>query len=129
MKKQDKVIKNTKIDYDCITDSLFLYSEHKDYSFSKNIQNLVFDFNSKGEFLGLEILNASKTLKVSKEGLRSINELSLNIEVEKEVIKIELQMKYTLRNALKESVFAGEKINQGLIDPFESNFTATTATS
>jgi len=48
--------------YDQDSDDLFLYSPKSKSKRSVEIGDLIFDYNSKKEFVGLQILGASKML-------------------------------------------------------------------
>ncbi|MBN1156006.1 DUF2283 domain-containing protein [Candidatus Woesearchaeota archaeon] len=49
--------------YDQENDDLFLYNPNSKSKGSIELGDLIFDFNSKKEFVGIQIMNASKLLK------------------------------------------------------------------
>ena len=49
-------------DYDNETDTLYLYSTKEKTSASVSLGDLIIDYAAKGEVMGLEFLNATKTL-------------------------------------------------------------------
>ena len=55
-------MKNFKFDYDPENDDLLVYLENEKSSGGIEAGNFVFDFNNEGEFVGMEILDASETL-------------------------------------------------------------------
>jgi uncharacterized protein YuzE len=71
---QTKILvrKMVKVNYDQKWDILYVYKEGKKAKFSvEALENFVIDIGSDGKVVGLEIQNASKTLKVTKMSLKT----------------------------------------------------------
>ena len=67
-----------KVDYDYKWDILYVYKEVEKAKFSVEVlDNFVVDIGFKGEVVALEILNASRVLKVSKKELKEIKTAKL----------------------------------------------------
>ena len=67
-----------KVDYDYKWDILYVYKEGEKAKFSVEVlDNFVVDIDFKGQAMGLEILNASSVLKVSKKELKEIKTAKL----------------------------------------------------
>jgi len=69
----------TKIDYDEESDSLFL-NKGKKVKASLEIGDFIIDIDNKGLVAGVEILNASKYLNLTKEKLKKIKEVKWSIK-------------------------------------------------
>ena len=62
-----------KVDYDQKWDILYIYKEGEKIKFSiEALNNFIIDIGFDGKVVGLEILNASKALKVAKNDLKNI---------------------------------------------------------
>lgn len=59
---------NYKFSYDKENDDLFLFNSNSRSKGSVEIGDLILDYNNKREFVGLQILNASKFLKEFSNG-------------------------------------------------------------
>lgn len=83
--KIKKMTKNFNFDYDYENDSLFLYDSTSKSKGSVELDDFVVDFNSKGEIVGIEMLNASKFFEnleeqvITKEILKGIKECKIDI--------------------------------------------------
>ena len=86
------MVRNLKIDYDDENDVLWLH-QNKKVQDSLELGNYVIDF-SKGDILGLEIIDASEVLsrlsskQISKEMLKNIQNAVLKVHMEKDLIFI-----------------------------------------
>jgi len=69
--------KDAKILYDKNEDMLYVYSG-KHPKFSLEVNNLVLDISSRGQVVGIEILDASKFLGISKKMLAAIKEAKIS---------------------------------------------------
>lgn len=68
------------VDYDPESDSLYLYNEKEKAKHSVEFQeNFVIDFGFGDDVVGLEVLNAAKSLGVSKGELKGIKEAKLSV--------------------------------------------------
>jgi uncharacterized protein YuzE len=100
-----------KVDYDEKFDILYIYKEGEKVKFSvEALNNFVINIGFNGKVVGLEILNASKTLKVSKNELKNIERAKIStliknkmygviysIQLEKAVLESELQLPACVR--------------------------------
>jgi uncharacterized protein YuzE len=100
-----------KVDYDEKFDILYIYKEGEKVKFSvEALNNFVINLGFNGKVVGLEILNASKTLKVSKNELKNIKRAKIStliknkmygviysIQFEKAVLESELQLPACVR--------------------------------
>lgn len=70
-----------KFSYDEENDDLFLHSESSKSKGSVELGNLIFDYNSKKELVGIEILNASKVLGdlLSEEKTHTLKDILTNL--------------------------------------------------
>lgn len=77
---KNKIIgKMTKFDYHKEDDiAVFRYGNYDDYERSIEVANFVVDLDGEGRFLGLEVINASRRLPLSKEELDNVR----NVETE-----------------------------------------------
>ncbi|MBS3115448.1 DUF2283 domain-containing protein [Candidatus Woesearchaeota archaeon] len=74
-------MQNFKFSYDDENDDLFLHSAVSKSKGSVELGNLIFDYNSKKELVGIEILNASKVLGdlLSEEKTTVLKEVLMNL--------------------------------------------------
>ena len=98
---------NAKKDYDFKEDILYIFPKKREYDSSFQTDNFIFDLDKKGEIAGLEILNASNTLGVSKNFLLHAFRGLLYLEVKEKNIKIRLEISSKIRNKeqIKENNF------------------------
>ena len=83
-------------DYDEESDDLFLFSEHKSKG-SIEIGDLVLDFDSKGNVVGIEFLNATRFIsesgsRVSKEFLRNLEACDVKVSQKNNFLFIKLTL-------------------------------------
>lgn len=72
--------KMTKFEYNRKEDILvFEHRKYDNYDRSIEVANFVVDLDKEGGFLGLEIINASKRLPMTKEELESIEKVETRI--------------------------------------------------
>lgn len=96
--------------YDSKEDILFVSPKKKEYDSSYQIGNLIFDLNKKKKVIGVEILDASSVLGISRYWLNSIQSGELQIQVMQETINLRLTLKCRVRNSLVPSTAVIEKI-------------------
>ncbi len=78
-------------DYDYAADSLLLYIT-EDYEYQKSLRladDIILDFDKNDVPVALELLNASKTLKVNKSSLLQPIDINMHICVGKEKIRLD----------------------------------------
>jgi uncharacterized protein YuzE len=88
-----------KVDYDQKFDILYIQKKGKKAKFSiEALNNFVIDVGFDGKVVGLEILNASKILKVSKNELKNIKKAKLSTLVKNKMYGViySLQFEKTL---------------------------------
>lgn len=95
--------------YDKENDDLLLFNPTSKSKGSVEIGDLILDYNNKKEFVGLQILNASKIIKdlLSKETVSSVKEVLSNLEECRVDIKPKknlLIIKIYLKNKIAEIV-------------------------
>lgn len=82
-------------DYDVLNDSLFMYIID-DYEYNDSIElgdNFILDFDNNHVPVALEILNASKILKIEKFSLRHPFDFHMEIDITEDTITIEASFK------------------------------------
>ena len=120
--KKDK--KDSKIDYDFENDTLFVFPKSripKEYNISEHIDDFILDFDSNKNLIGIEILNASKVFKLTKIQLTNIVNWDFTIDINERIIKIDVNMKFEMRNKFTQNIFSIEKINEDMLSPTHAN--------
>lgn len=80
-----------KINYNKEMDILVVEKEdYDDYSESLELGGFILDLNTKSEFLGLEIIDASQKTPLSREELENIRKAEVEIEKQDEYLRINL---------------------------------------
>jgi uncharacterized protein YuzE len=69
----------TMVDYDEENDDLLLRKGKGEYEASIEIGDFIVDFSKKEQIIGIEIMNASKNLSISKALLNTIRNASMNV--------------------------------------------------
>lgn len=70
----------TKFEYSRKEDiAVFEYGNYDNYDRSIEVANFILDIDEEGGFLGMEIINASKRLPLTKEELESIEKVETKI--------------------------------------------------
>lgn len=59
--------------------AVFKYGDYDKYDRSIEIANFVVDLDEEGDFLGLEVINASERLPLSKEELSSVRQVKTTV--------------------------------------------------
>lgn len=86
------MIRNFDFDYDPENDSLFIYDPRLKSKASVELNDIIIDYNTKGDVSGLEVLNATKffiELSGKKiESLNNIKECKLDITPKNNILMI-----------------------------------------
>ena len=85
-------------DYDFRNDILFFKVKDREYSHSVELSSLVIDFDEEDFIVGLQIINASRILNISKEILRGINSFNMQAKISDGVIQISVSFGMISRN-------------------------------
>lgn len=93
---------------------------NKDYNYSESIEineGVILDFDTRSTPVAIEILDASKRLKVPKFSLNNIRSISLAIAINEELIKVNLMLGVFIHNKCKEETINAFTANvQGMPD-------------
>lgn len=80
-----------KIDYQPDIDVLTIEKEEfQDFETNLELGGFILDLDSSGNFLGIEIIDASQKTPLSREELERIDNVEVNFSRNEEVIKVEL---------------------------------------
>ena len=85
-------MKRAKADYDYETDTLSIYVASRSYDSSFHQGNFIFDIDTDKRIMGLEILNASKVFKVSKDSMLDSGQVLIEMIILDSSIKISIVM-------------------------------------
>ena len=110
-----------KITYDFETNIFSALPLKRSYHSSFQKGDMIFDLDEKGKIIGLELLNASQNFGISKNFLRKMREMKIEIETNEELIKIRVIIKTLVRNAEKTSALNLERIKPAFVNPSELN--------
>ena len=85
-----------KIDYDEEVDILSIDADHADYKYSIDLGKVIVDFDKNDVPIGLEILDASKTLCIDIDILNNIRSAmsTISVDLDKNDIKVILAVIY-----------------------------------
>lgn len=107
-----------RVEYNFQEDILYLYinkflskGEH-DYSDSVDLDGLIIDIDKDNHVIGLELLDASQNLNVSKMALKFIKDGNLKAKIEKNRILISLSLQSLVRNKLQTLTLSTERLNK-----------------
>ena len=89
-------------DYDYRNDIAFFKTKNRDYKKSIEANNLVIDIDKENYVTGLQIMNASRFLRVDRKHLRKCPAWKFEAKLENNKIEIRLQFAIKLRNQIKE---------------------------
>lgn len=110
-----------KLDYDHITDIIYLRETHAKYKKSIQINpNLILDLNDENKVIGFEILNFSKDSGISKELLKTIVSWKVILNANSDTIKITINLVSKSRNKEQNSTYVTDTLGTSLIK--ESSF-------
>lgn len=112
---------NGKGGYDKEMDVFRVSTPKSKYKYSEQFNNFIIDRDEKGEICGMEILDASKFLKIPKYQLNSSIEAEIKIKINKERVEIEMQFKIIIRNSEKMSSYVFNDINSLNLIPSSQN--------
>ena len=82
-------MKKFKFSYDKENDDLFLFNPKSKSKGSVELGNIILDYNNKKEFVGIQIMNASKLIKdITNEKIKDIRDVLNNLKNSKVDAKI-----------------------------------------
>ena len=90
--------KSGEYDYDLKNDIFLFKVKDREYSHSIELLNLVIDFDEEDFIVGLQIFDASKVFKMSKENLSRVKNFKMEARIDEGVIKIDLSFMSMFRN-------------------------------
>ncbi len=90
------------VDYDFKHDILFFKGKNREYKKSIELDNLVLDVDSAGFITGIQILEASKFLKIKQSLLLKIPNWVFEAEIHDGMVEIRLTFKVKERNLIIE---------------------------
>jgi uncharacterized protein YuzE len=126
MERQKEIKSKAKYEYDFVEDIIYIVPNKRDYSSSFRIESLVFDLNKDKKLVGLEILNASKLMKIQKIFLARVFNGTLELKVQKDKISIMLEVMAVFRNQrLRNTMEMMERIQKNELSPSLTNFDLT----
>lgn len=103
--------------YDKEMDVFRVSTPKSKYKYSEQFNNFIIDRDEKGEICGMEILSASKVLKIPKSQLNETLQAEIKIKINKERVEIEMEFKTIVRNSEKMSSFMFNDINSLNLSP------------
>lgn len=103
--------------YDHVDDIFYSYPLDRKYKESVMIDNFVFDLDANNEVVGIEIIDYSKLLGLSKYYANRIQKGKINIHVNSETIRIEIHALVNIRNKNRDSYIDYERVNKEDISP------------
>jgi len=86
------------MDYDYVNDILLFKIKDREYNFSIEFQNMVIDIDNEKFIVGIQIFDASKFLKISKEHLRKITKWQFKARLQSNQFRIDLYYQIVIRN-------------------------------
>lgn len=93
-----RMSKSNKYDYDSQNDTILFYGGDGNYKSSIDLDGIIIDFNDENYLMGVEILDASNRLNISKYDLRNTKYFDMNLEVTEESIHVTMEIKISKRN-------------------------------
>jgi uncharacterized protein YuzE len=109
---------NGVLDYDFENDSLFFNNNKSKFDISIDLGDLIVDIGEDGVPIGVELLNASKHLNVSKIALRNdIKVVEANVEISEKEIEVKISVFVDIRNKLTEAVSVLYGLNDVNLQP------------
>ena len=103
--------------YDSVDDIFYSYPLDRKYKESVMIDNFVFDLDANNEVVGVEIVDYSKLLGLSKYYANRIQKGKINIQVNSETIRIEIHALVNIRNQNRDRYIDYERVNKEDISP------------
>jgi len=86
------------MDYDFVNDILFFKVADREYDYSIEFQNMVVDIDSDKFIVGIQILDASKFLRIDKAHLRKISKWRFEAKLQDKEFRIDLNYQVIVRN-------------------------------
>lgn len=111
-------------DYDVIGDSLFFYVE-EDYEYKRSVRltdDIILDFDIDDVPVALELLNASKILKVNKFSLKGPVGLDMNICIGEDSIKLDAKLRILIHNKKTLKPLIEETVNSTNLSSTQVHF-------
>ncbi len=88
------------MDYDYVNDILLFKVKDRGYDFSIEFKNMVIDIDNEQFIVGIQIFDASKFLKISKEHLRKITKWQFKARLQENEFRIDLYYQVVVRNKI-----------------------------
>ncbi len=102
MKNEERHLEGKGVmDYDYVNDILFFKIDDREYDRSLEFNNMVIDIDKEDFVVGLQILDASQFLNISKANLK-INKWQFKSRITPESIEIRLTCQVNIRNKIRE---------------------------
>jgi len=73
--------------------AVFEYGDYEEYERSVDIANFVVDLSETGEFIGLEVIGASKKLPLTREELSEIEDVEIMIQEDEDATMVTIVLK------------------------------------
>ncbi len=106
------------MDYDFVSDILFFKTAERNYNKSIELGHMIIDIDKEDFIVGIQILEASKFLHLSKAMLMKIPNWKFNAKVTDGVIEIQLVFQIVVRNKIIEK---NPIIVQPVIEPLPNS--------
>ena len=90
------------MDYYYVNDILFFKVKGREYDFSLEFQNMVFDIDKHKFITGIQIFDASKFLGIPRIYLREIPKWKFEARISKKIIEVRLFCQLKIRNKIIE---------------------------
>ncbi|MFC1774872.1 DUF2283 domain-containing protein [Nanoarchaeota archaeon] len=84
--------------YDFENDILLFKVKERDYSYSVEYENIVFDIDTKDFLTGIQIFDASKVFNTDKISLKNLGKWNFTAKIENGIISVNLTFETITRN-------------------------------
>lgn len=121
-KRKEKESLKAKYTYSFIEDIIYIVPQKRQYSSSFRMSNFIFDLNEDKKLVGLEILNASKIMRIHKTFLARAFDGVLELRVQKDKIFIRLEMLAVFRNQRLRNIMESMEKHENHLSPSLTNF-------
>jgi len=98
-------------DYDMENDTFFAYSSKMKYKASIDLDGIILDIAEDDSIMGVEILDISSRLGVSKYDVRNYKSLDMVVDISENVIEVEITFSILKRNAPTPHVVEASALN------------------
>ena len=98
MVHEDFTYGGAKFDYDAYNDTIFAFAPNQEYSSSLMFGDVILDMNKDKDFIGVEILDASKKFNVSTYELLSPIRLTATLNITDDEVKMSVEFTFIKRN-------------------------------